>query len=226
MTCQECIEELSTRSLRELPADSAVMEHCATCPDCSRLTTRLREREYEAANILNNLPPMSSPLAVAEHAAMLSRRRSAGRIVVVLSAIAGALVVWVVSATMVVPALSRASLWPWPSGPLGMETIRLACITPDQASDVIRPYLRSRARIYYTTVSGAPAITVRATPAELARSRTLIQESENASKGECQVQPADQMTKMLRDIDGALADEKAADRLTHPQPAVIAVKQK
>ena len=66
MTCAEVLETLSTASLRDMPADSAVMAHCATCPDCARVTTLLREKEYEAASVLNGLPPMSNPLTLAE----------------------------------------------------------------------------------------------------------------------------------------------------------------
>jgi len=82
MTCEECLSELATGSLREMPPDSAVMLHCATCPDCSRLTTLLRDREYNAANVLNNLPPMSSPITVAETSVRTAHRRRTGRVVV------------------------------------------------------------------------------------------------------------------------------------------------
>ena len=47
MTCQECVSELATGSLRDLTPDSDVMRHCATCPDCGPLATLLREREYD-----------------------------------------------------------------------------------------------------------------------------------------------------------------------------------
>src|SRR6266446_8569660 len=85
MTCEECLSELATGSLREMSGDSAVMQHCATCPDCSRLTTLLRDREYEAATVLNNLPPMSNPIAVAEASVLTAHRRRVGGVVVMLS---------------------------------------------------------------------------------------------------------------------------------------------
>ncbi|HEY5022439.1 MAG TPA: hypothetical protein VII30_08140, partial [Gemmatimonadaceae bacterium] len=64
MTCAQVLATLSTASLREMTPDSAVMAHCATCPDCARVTTMVREKEYEAASVLNGLPPMSNPIAV------------------------------------------------------------------------------------------------------------------------------------------------------------------
>src|SRR5438128_11809316 len=88
MTCAQCLAELATGSLRELPPDSAVMLHCARCPDCARLTTLLRDREYNAASVLNTLPPLSNPITVAATPARLSRRRRVGRLGVMQSAAA------------------------------------------------------------------------------------------------------------------------------------------
>ena len=79
MTCEDCLSALETESLRDMTADSAVMQHCATCPDCARVTTMVRDREYETATILNSLPPMSNPLMVAETAGLTAHRRRAGR---------------------------------------------------------------------------------------------------------------------------------------------------
>src|SRR5258705_4481084 len=103
MTCEECLSALETESLREMTADSAVMQHRATCPECARVTTMVRDREYETATILNSLPPMSNPLMVAETAGLTAHRRRVGRVVVVGSAIAGGLILWVVLGAMIVP---------------------------------------------------------------------------------------------------------------------------
>ena len=85
MNCHECLSELATGSLRDLTPDSAVMLHCVTCPYCGPLATALRDREYNAATILNNLPPTTSPITVAETAAMVSRRRRLGKVAVFLT---------------------------------------------------------------------------------------------------------------------------------------------
>src|SRR5258705_11036663 len=110
MTCEECLSALETESLREMTADSAVMQHCATCPDCARVTTMVRDREYETATILNSLPPMSNPLMVAETAGLTAHRRRVGNFVVTLSAIGGWIIYWLVWRAVVLRALSSQGL--------------------------------------------------------------------------------------------------------------------
>ena len=203
MNCQECLEELSTASLREMQSDSPVMQHCATCPDCSRLTTRLREREYEAATLLNNLPPMSSPLSVAEGAAAVSNRRRVGQFVVMLSGIAGAIIIWVVGATTIIPAMRSIPAFDdgQAGGRLRTETIALSCLSAEQAGDIINPYVRSHGSTYYTPSPGLPAITVRGTADELARSRDLIAEFEHNPSTVCQNSLAGLRGKLEKIVD-------------------------
>ncbi|HST06746.1 MAG TPA: hypothetical protein VLJ83_01155 [Gemmatimonadaceae bacterium] len=210
MNCSECLEELATRSLREIPSDSAVMRHCATCPDCARLTTQLREREYDTASILNNLPPMTSSTGVAETAVALSHRRRVGRVVVVLSGVASALIIWAVAATMIFPAMFRSGVMGSPVGGLHTETIRLACLSAEQAADIIHPYVRSRGSTYYTPRSGIHAITVRGTSIEIARAQELIGEFENDARAGCHVDLGSQLRELEGALDGAVAGARAA----------------
>jgi len=215
MNCNECLEELSTTSLREIPSDSAVMRHCATCPDCARLTTQLREREYDTASVLNNLPPMTSAIGISASAASLSKRRRVGRVVVVLSGVASALIIWAVGATMVVPAMFRSGVMGSPAGGLHTETIHLACLSAEQAADIIHPYVRSRGSTYYTPTSGIHAITVRGTSVEIARSQELIGEFENDARAGCHVDLGSQLRNLEGQLDQAAAEartERAAER--------------
>jgi len=183
MTCEECLSELATGSLREMPSDSAVMLHCATCPDCSQLTTLLREREYNAANVLNNLPPMSNPITVAETSVRTAQRRRVGRVVVMLSGAALVITIWIAAATTIIPALNRADANT--SSTLRTETIPLSCLSPQQAADIINPYVRSRGSTYYLPTSDISAITVRGNATELAKSRNLIRDFENDPNAAC-----------------------------------------
>jgi hypothetical protein len=183
MTCEECLSELATGSLRELPSDSAVMLHCATCPDCSRLTTLLREREYNAANVLNNLSPMSNPITLAESSVRTAHRRRIGRVVVTLSGAALVITIWIVMATIFVPAMNRADLNT--SSALRTETIPLSCLSPQQAADIINPYVRSPGSTYYLPTSGISAITVRGNATEVAKSRNLRRDFENDPAAAC-----------------------------------------
>jgi hypothetical protein len=181
MTCQECLAELESGSLRDLPADSPVMLHCAGCPDCARVTTLLREREYSAATLLNNLPPFSNPLTVAEMAVRTSQRRRVGRVVVMLSGAALVATIWITAATLVIPMFEDDPV----RSSLRTETIALSCLSPEQAATIVDPYVRSHGSVYWIAASGIPAITVRATPDELSKVRELIREFDSDRRSAC-----------------------------------------
>jgi hypothetical protein len=185
MTCEDCLSALATASLREMTPDSAVMQHCATCPDCARVTTMLREKEYETATVLNTLPPMSNPLTVAENALGIARRRRLGGIVVMMTGAALVATIWIVAATLVIPALNRGDIRN--ASTLRTETMQLSCLTARQAADIINPYVRSRGSTYYLPSTGIAAITVRGTPDELAKSRDLIAHFERDPSAACNV---------------------------------------
>ena len=183
MTCEECLAEIESGSLRDMPADSPVMLHCARCPDCARVTTLLREREYNAATLLNNLPPMSNPLSVSDAAVRMSHRRRVGRVVVMLSGAALVATIWIAAATTIIPMFQDPR--PGTTSTLRTETIALSCLSPQQAGQIIEPYLQSRRSLYYLSSPGISAITVRATVAELSKVRQLIGEFDNARAGAC-----------------------------------------
>src|SRR5438132_10296340 len=211
MTCAECLAELATGSLREMPPDSAVMLHCARCPDCARLTTLLRDREYNAASVLNTLPPLSNPVTVAETAGRVSRRRRVGSLVVMLSGAALVVTIWIAAATTVIPMMNEAEKGSRIA--LHTETMPLSCLSPQQAGDIINPYIRSHGSAYYLPSSGISAITVRGTAIELVRARNLIREFENDPHAACHNSPA--MTpqkvrdKLLSEMQGVTADGPA-----------------
>jgi hypothetical protein len=185
MTCEECLSALATDSLREMSPDSPVMQHCATCPDCAHLATMLRDREYETASILNALPPMSNPLTVAATAISTARRRRLGRVVVMIAGAALVATIWIVAAMIVIPALNRGDIHTASS--LRTETIQLSCLSPEQAGDIISPYVRSRHSTFYVPGSGISAITVRGTRGELAKSRDLIGKFEKDPSAACRL---------------------------------------
>ena len=199
MTCEECLAEIESGSLRDMPVDSPVMLHCARCPDCARVTTLLREREYNAATLLNNLPPMSNPVSVADSAFRMSHRRRVGRVVVMLSGAALIATIWITAATMIIPMFQDPR--PGTTSTLRTETIGLSCLSPQQAGEIIEPYLRSGGSVYYISSPGISAITVRATVAELSRVRQLIREFDNDRAGAC---PAPGVT--IRDLQKDLSE--------------------
>jgi hypothetical protein len=218
MTCEECLSALETESLREMTANSAVMRHCATCPDCARVTTMVRDKEYETATVLNSLPPMSDPVTVAETAGQTDQRRRVGGVVVTLSAIAGAIVIWIVSATMVVPGLYRAGVIGSSAAATGVrtETMQLSCLSPQQAADVIDPYIKGHNSRFYVPTSGISAITVRGTPDELAKSRDLLTKFERDPNAACRA-TATRLRHTMEAVDGAFKDANS-DPVLAPAP--------
>ena len=196
MNCRECLEELATGSLRELTPESAVSRHAAGCPDCGPLLTQLRDREYQAATVLNNLPPLSDPIYVAENSGKLARRRRMGGVVVTLTSIALALAIWFAADTMISDFGHNALKIEG----LRTETIPLSCLTSEQAGEIISPYVRSNGSTYYVPPAGVSAITVRATPTELAQVRALLRDFDGGRNTSCKTNTAGTFEGLQRQL--------------------------
>jgi hypothetical protein len=217
MNCTEVLETLSTASLRDMAPDSAVMLHCDTCPDCARVTTLLRDREYEAATVLNRLPPMSNPIAVAEQSVIASKRRRFGRVAVTISGAALIVTIWIAAALTVIPALNRSDLNI--ATALHTETMQLSCLSPQQAADIINPYVRSHGSTYYLPTTGISAITVRGTLEELRKSRNLIHDFESDPKAACHLPETTLLNpdqRSLMNADKNATPTRAPDMATSP----------
>jgi hypothetical protein len=220
MNCAEVLATLSTASLRDMAPDSAVMVHCDTCPDCARVTTLLHDREYEAATVLNGLPPMSHPIAVAEESVVASKRRRLGRVAVVISGAALAVTMWIASALTIIPALNQSDANI--ATALHTETMQLSCLSPQQAADIINPYVRSHGSTYYLPTTGISAITVRGNRDELAKSRNLIHDFESDPKAACHLPEnnlLDPNQPSLMNADKSAAPKLAPDRVPSPSKA-------
>jgi hypothetical protein len=217
MTCEECLSELATGSLREMRGDSAVMAHCATCPDCGPLATALREREYTAATLLNNLRPLSNPITVAEKAGALARRRRIGKVAVFASGVALVLTFW---AAMFATDFGRSVMGIDGAGAseLRTETIPLSCLSPEQAADIINPYVRAHGSTYYIGHSGVAAITVRGTAAEIAKSQELIRQFESNPRASCHTSLADRIREIQKAVEDA---SQPREGLTPPTTTVV-----
>jgi hypothetical protein len=221
MNCRECLEELATGSLRELTPESAVSRHAASCRDCGPLLTQLRDREYQAATVLNNLPPYSDPVVVAENSGRLARRRRLGGVVVTLMAIALGLAIWFAADTMI----SDFGHSQFTVNDLHTETISLSCLTPEQAGEIISPYVRTRGSTYYVGPPGVAAITVRATPNELSQVRTLLRNFDNGRNAACHTDMAasfQQLQRQLQELQKlqpVLAGVKPSPTKTKPENA-------
>jgi hypothetical protein len=205
MTCAEVLSTLSTASLRDMAPDSPVMAHCATCPDCARVTTALREREYEVASLLNGLPSMTNPIAIAERSVVIAKRRRLGNIAILMTGTALALTTWIALSLTFIPAMNRADARV--GSTLRTETMQLTCLSPKQAGDIISPYIRSRGSTYYLPTTGLSVITVRGTSDELAKSRNLLRDFESDPNASCRVAAdADRLRRTMEAVDQAFKD--------------------
>ena len=221
MNCTEVLATLSTASLRDMAPDSAVMVHCNTCPDCARVTTLLRDREYEAATLLNGLPPMSNPIAVAEESVITSHRRRLGRVAVIASGAALLVTIWIAASLTIIPALNVADARHLLR--VSTETMTLTCLSPQQAGDIINPYVRSNGSTYYMHTTGIAAITVRGTREELAKARNLIHDFESDPKAACHV-PAGSL--LNKDQPSLLKADRSSAPALAPDKATTAPKTK
>jgi len=216
MNCRECLEELATGSLRELTPESAVSRHAANCPDCGPLLTQLRDREYQAATVLNNLPPMSNSLYVAENSGRLARRRRIGRVVVTLTSIALALAIWFAADTMVSDFGHKGLRIEG----LRTETIPLSCLTAEQAGEIISPYVRSNGSTYYVPPAGVSAITVRATATELAQVRALLRDFDGGRNASCNATTAGNFQALQRQLEQLQKLQPVLEGIT-PRPTRV-----
>jgi type II secretory pathway component GspD/PulD (secretin) len=131
---------------------------------------------------------MSNPLTVAETSVRTAHRRRTGRVVVMLSGAALVVTIWIAAATTIIPALNRADAGT--ASALRTETIPLRCLSPQQAADIIDPYVRTRGSTYYVPTSGISAITVRGNASQVAKARNLIAVFEEDPGAACRSTPA------------------------------------
>ncbi|HEV7389009.1 MAG TPA: hypothetical protein VGN73_10375 [Gemmatimonadaceae bacterium] len=170
--------------------------------------------------MLNNLPPMSNPISVAEKAGLLARRRRIGKVAVFASGAALVLTIWT---ALLVTSFGRAMMGiDRPESSLRTVTIPLTCLSPEQAGDIINPYVRSRHSAYFVGSSGVGAITVRGTADEIAKSKDLIRQFESDRGASCRTSLADrlrEMQKVLEDASAPLEMPVRPEQPERPAPA-------
>ena len=183
-TCAECLSTMSTSRVSDIQPGSAVALHCATCADCSRVAEEVRYAEYRLATALNEQRSGldSSDLTVAAmKGSERLRRLRVGRWIQSALIVAGCYVFFVFMEQRtkpesgIDPALQGALV---EANGIATRTITLKCISPEQATSVATPYLRSNAAIY--PVAGIPAIVVRGKRDEFLRAVSAIDQLETA----------------------------------------------
>jgi hypothetical protein len=130
-------------------------------------------------------------------------------VAVVISGAALIVTIWIASALTIIPALNQSDVNI--ATALHTETMQLSCLSPQQAADIINPYVRSHGSAYYLPTTGISAITVRATLEELSKSRNLIHDFESDPKAACHLP---ENTPPLQDQPSLMnADKNAAPHL-------------
>lgn len=182
MTCAECLSAVLVADRAGLEPTSPVGEHCATCENCRRVVTDVRNREQRVAAMLDDVRAFTPPSLIAEEAMRADRRATAhywrmGLLIAFLATLG----VGVVKELQ--PLLLRTGAISAPE-PVITATVPLKCVTPEQAMSLATPYLRSAAAIY--TTPGIPAVTIRGKRREFDQALKAIEEFDVA----CQLPPA------------------------------------
>ncbi len=161
--CAECLSALSTVRLSEVTPGSAIALHAARCPMCMQVVEEVRQSEYRLSVglIESATGHTSKDMAwAAIEGSEFRRRQSIARWVRGGLAVAALVVFGVFMET-------RTGISPGQRPELRVVTLRLRCLSPAAAADLVTPYLRSSGSVVYR-VDDAHAITLKAPPREIA----------------------------------------------------------
>lgn len=174
-TCAQCLSELSTMRMTDLRPGSQVALHVESCPNCSDVAQEIAYAERRLSTALSEARSGFTPEELSEAALTGSerwRRQYVGRWVRGLLAAAGCVTFWFFMEKVFIPRVD-------PEPRTVTETIRLRCISSEEAMDLATPYLRSTGAIY--SRKGSPIVTVRGTPDEFARAAAVIKSIDDAA---------------------------------------------
>lgn len=172
MKCQECLSRMGAESVSDLEHDDMLRAHSATCEDCSRVLTMVVDGERDFARALDGFSSSLPAAQTAEAAIATARRRRVGRRMGLVLAILTAATLWFTWIRVVVPT-ARATAELAATNQV-TETIRLSCLSSEQAGNLISPYVRSNGSAYYYATPPVRAITVRSTPEELVKVKEIL----------------------------------------------------
>jgi hypothetical protein len=176
--CDDYLAMLATLPVEELAYGQA-REHAAECHDCDRVTRVVAEREHNMRMAFEDLQFSVSAPQTAAAALTASRRRKVAvsyNIGLGLATLATVLFVMV----------SRATSVPRPS-PMITETFRLQCLSPDQAAEILRPYIPATGRMRIRDKS-LGVIDVEAPSEVMATARSILDRYDSPAQSQCAVQ--------------------------------------
>ena len=177
MNCETYLSILATLPIDELTHGDA-RAHVATCRDCDRVSRVVAERERNMLMAFGELYPPTPADRVASRAVEISLRRRIGRYYRIgLGVVGGAMLLSIFAVRRVVP-----------TNPMVNETLRLQCLSPDQAIEIVGP--GSKNMVVYAGPTAPNVINIAAPAAELTRIRALMDVYDNPAASQCRVQPA------------------------------------
>ena len=175
MNCDDYLSMLSTLPVEELAYGDA-RAHAATCRDCDRLTRVVAERERNMMMAYGELYPPASAQPIVAGILEIARRRRVAFYYRVGLAIAAVFAVFTFVATRrLTPAAGFRQAFP------------LRCLSADQAIELLRPTVGPRVSISTRTRSRIGIIDVTASPEDMQRVRSLLDQYDNESVSDCRM---------------------------------------
>ena len=160
--------------LEKLPADEVdsrvAREHVAACPECGRVTRIVAARERESLAVSPG-ERVASALVAARHRKVRLYYRAGLALAITASAFGLA---WARQ--------SRHS-----TGPVVRETFLLQCLSPEQAAEVLRPYVGASGRLWFNPRSPLGVLNAEVSPDVMAAIRSVIDRYDNPDHAQCTV---------------------------------------
>ena len=167
-TCAECLTELSTMRVGDMRAGTPAALHLESCPRCASIAEEIAYAERRLSIALAETGSSYLPEELS-HAALLGserqRRKVVGRWVRGVLAVLGCVTFYWFMDNVIVPSARQ-------SEKIRTETISLRCLTPEQATEIATPYLRSTGSI--SSPKGMRIVTIRGKDDEFKQAYTRI----------------------------------------------------
>ena len=182
----------STPASSDAPArrPAELQAHLATCERCASAAALVATADRTLAAVLAGDAARRPASAVAAHAWATVHRAWYRRWLTAALCLTAVALVWLLAWVLVVPELRRLTAAP---PPVVTETFSLACLSPEQAASIIRPYLpapenpRWQAERFDVVPArgGIRAITVRAPHEVIARVPAVLSRFERDADAAC-----------------------------------------
>lgn len=175
MTCEDYLSMLETLPVQELAYGEA-RDHAAFCADCNRVTRVVAARERNMTLAYESAYPSASATTVAERAIAAARRQ---RIAFFLRAGLAAAAVLVVALFIVTRRIVPAN------GIASMQQFNLRCLSPDQASTLIRQQVPDGERITIRVPPRVAVVEVGGSTEQVRIASALIDRFDNDQEARC-----------------------------------------